>query len=169
MIGHHFLAQVYLRTLLNQINNDLRSTSMSSSPSNWFAIHALISLGNLLSDVDQAAPTHVIKALAQYLQDWRNKLPPELNWDGDATLCSSPETYPETIYVSLDGDGFSYNMLDPMLILTASLQTRYKYALFLIYRPYIYKALHTPDAMTQEDLIGCEKALHVSLLFKMGM
>lgn len=55
-------------------------------------------------------------------------------------------------------------MLDPQLILTASLQTRYKFAEYLIYRPYIYKALHTPELVTHDDLIGCDKALHVRLL-----
>jgi hypothetical protein len=53
-------------------------------------------------------------------------------------------------------------MLDPNLILTASLQTRYKFALYLIYRPYIYKALHTPELVTKDDLEGCAKALYVS-------
>lgn len=37
--------------------------------------------------------------------------------------------------------------------------------MYLIYRPYIYKALHEPDAVTTEDLEGCKAALLVCSIY----
>jgi hypothetical protein len=105
----------------------------------------------------------VISELAKQLYDWRDALPPHMRWEDDATLGSSQESLAHTP-VELEADGLSYQMLDPRLILTANLQTRYKFALYLIHRPYIYKALHTPDQVTAEDLKGCAMALRVSPL-----
>lgn len=58
-----------------------------------------------------------------------------------------------------------YNVLDPVSVLNSTLQTRYKFATYLIYRPYIYKALHEPDTVTTEDLQGCKTALLVCFIY----
>ena len=44
-------------------------------------------------------------------------------------------------------------------ILTAQLRTRYYYARYLLYRPYVYKALHHPKQMSAEDDDYCAVAL----------
>jgi len=57
----------------------------------------------------------------------------------------------------------SPTLQDAKIILTASLRTRYKYAQYLIWRPYIYKVLHFPDTGAEEDLQGCREAFKVSI------
>jgi hypothetical protein len=44
-------------------------------------------------------------------------------------------------------------------MLTAQLRTRYYYARYLLYRPYVYKALHHPKQMSTEDGEYCAAAL----------
>ena len=44
----------------------------------------------------------------------------------------------------------------------AVLRTRYYYAKYVVYRPFVYKALHFPEQMTQEDAQGVAECLRVS-------
>jgi hypothetical protein len=43
----------------------------------------------------------------------------------------------------------------------ALLRTRFYYAKYIVYRPLVYKALHFPDQMTQEDAEGAAECLRV--------
>jgi hypothetical protein len=43
----------------------------------------------------------------------------------------------------------------------ALLRTRYYYAKYMVYRPFIYKALHFPEQMTQVDAEGVAECLRV--------
>ena len=47
-------------------------------------------------------------------------------------------------------------------IQVAVLRTRYYYAKYVVYRPFVYKALHFPEQMTQEDAQGVAECLRVS-------
>ena len=40
--------------------------------------------------------------------------------------------------------------------------TRYYCAKYMVYRPFVYKALHFPEQMTQEDAEGVAECLRVS-------
>src|ERR1700709_1999217 len=44
-------------------------------------------------------------------------------------------------------------------IQVALLRTRFYYAKYMVYRPFVYKALHFPDQMTQEDAEGAAECL----------
>jgi hypothetical protein len=46
-------------------------------------------------------------------------------------------------------------------IQVALLRTRYYQAKYMIYRPFVYKALHFPEQMTQEDAEGAAECLRV--------
>lgn len=92
------------------------------------------------------------------MQRWREHLPPALQWT-ESTALEIPSEQIESSAIVLKADGIVYKMISVDLILTASLQTRYRYAEYLIWRPYIYKALHSEDSVTGYDLTGCEKAI----------
>lgn len=47
-------------------------------------------------------------------------------------------------------------------IQVALLRTRFYYAKYMIYRPFVYKALHFPEQMTQEDAQGAAECLMVT-------
>jgi hypothetical protein len=61
------------------------------------------------------------------------------------------------------GDQLMSPILDMKMVLHASLRTRYKYALYLLWRPYLYKVLHFPDSSTNEDLQCCIEAFKVMI------
>ncbi len=56
--------------------------------------------------------------------------------------------------------GAKTSHISSKMILNATLQTRYKYAEYLIWRPYIYRALEAPAEITRHD-IECYKAYKV--------
>ncbi len=51
----------------------------------------------------------------------------------------------------------------------ALLRTRYYHCKYLIYRPFIYKALHYPEQMTQADAEGVAECLKASLKWPVAM
>ncbi|KAG0650909.1 hypothetical protein D0Z07_2544 [Hyphodiscus hymeniophilus] len=122
-----------------------------------------------------------IKHLAGQLSQWRRMLPANLQWPED-----DPTSFPTPQQV-----GGSDRALDPTLspqqqyrsplfttdldkephkypyaydIHVALLRTRYYYAKYMVYRPFVYKALHFPGEMTQDDAEGVAECLRVSLL-----
>jgi len=51
----------------------------------------------------------------------------------------------------------------------ALLRSRYYYTKFLVHRPFIYKALHYPDAVTHDDAVGAAECLKASLKWPIAM
>ncbi|KAK3330785.1 hypothetical protein B0H66DRAFT_74729 [Apodospora peruviana] len=54
-------------------------------------------------------------------------------------------------------------------IQVALLRSRYYYTKYLIHRPFIYKALHAPDAMTHDDAAGAAECLKSCLKWPLAM
>lgn len=54
-------------------------------------------------------------------------------------------------------------------IQVALLRSRYYYTKYLIHRPFLYKALHHPDAMTHEDAVGVAECLKAMLKWPVAM
>lgn len=54
-------------------------------------------------------------------------------------------------------------------IQVALLRTRYYYNKYVLHRPFIYKALHHPDAMTTEDAAGAAACLRAALKWPVTM
>ena len=169
-IEYHFLAQITLRALLNRIHTSLRFFSKPASSIVWTAQRELnesYAENPFLPDAaNETPPTKLISELSRQLQAWRQHLPPALNWDDDdlqhgAERATSPTAWQPT---GLE-EPAEFNLLDSKTVLNASLRTRYTYAQYLMWRPYIYKALHFPNAITEEDLQGCREAFKVSVLW----
>lgn len=136
------------------------------------------------SDEFRGPSAQSLNQLAAQLTQWRGMLPRELQWKED-----DPASFPSIQPV----DAGPYNQaVDPSLspqqahsgaplfttdlsvepvhypyvydIQVALLRTRYYYAKYMVYRPFIYKALHFPELMTQEDAQGVAECLRVSSL-----
>lgn len=126
-----------------------------------------------------------LKQLASRLAQWRIILPPELQWpEDDPTSFPSPQ--PSSPYnqmldprlspqqqsrlapqrslftTDLDNEPAHYPYLYDIHV--ALLRTRYYYAKYMVYRPFVYKALHFPELMTTDDIDGAAECLRVSLL-----
>ncbi|KAK0632583.1 hypothetical protein B0T14DRAFT_418504 [Immersiella caudata] len=54
-------------------------------------------------------------------------------------------------------------------IQVALLRSRYYYTKYLVHRPFIYKALHFPDAMTHDDALGAAECLKACLKWPVAM
>jgi hypothetical protein len=101
--------------------------------------------------------------LSRQLNAWREHLPPSLNWNDD--MERDIATHPTTAaapQLTMLRDQSAPAVLDNSVVLNASLRTRYKYAQYLIWRPYIYRVLHLPNSSTDEDIQGCTMAFKVS-------
>ncbi|KAK4195763.1 hypothetical protein QBC40DRAFT_15984 [Triangularia verruculosa] len=54
-------------------------------------------------------------------------------------------------------------------IQVALLRSRYYYTKYLVHRPFLYKALHYPDSVTQDDALGAAECLKASLKWPVAM
>jgi hypothetical protein len=51
----------------------------------------------------------------------------------------------------------------------ALLRSRYYYTKYLVHRPFLYKALHYPDAMNHDDALGAAECLKTCLKWPIAM
>lgn len=125
------------------------------------------------SDEYGGPPVHVIRELARQLDSWRSLLPRPLQWE-DSNKFDFPSTDPnsrrpnEHLFSFDQGAvpiGHKYN-LD---VVTAQLRTRFYYARFMMYRPFVYKALHFPELMTADDAGCCSLAIKSACLWSISM
>ena len=133
-------------------------------------------------------PVTVLKILAASLKQWLDMLPLELKWlEDDPT--SMPQKFiagpcDQIVATTRNAERqasdhlqmFSTNLeYEPMHhvyvydIQTALLRTRYYYAKYMVHRPFVYKALHFPDQMTEEDNQGAATCLKACLRWPIYM
>lgn len=123
-----------------------------------------------------------LNQLASSLTQWRGMLPREIQWAEDDPAAfpapQPPGSYNQPLdpnlaqqqqaqsgipLFSADLDNEPVHYAYAFDIQVALLRTRYYYAKHMVYRPFIYKALHFPEQMTQEDAQGAAECLRVSL------
>jgi hypothetical protein len=102
------------------------------------------------------------------LDRWRTHLPPAIAWDDDQSVEPAEDIPPLNFNEATDKEAVAKSrkgaIEDFRIVLDAALRTRYKYAEYLIWRPYIFRALHFPTDVTKYDYDCCRKAFKVSLL-----
>ncbi|KAF2144101.1 uncharacterized protein K452DRAFT_285324 [Aplosporella prunicola CBS 121167] len=134
----HFLAIIALRRLVTRVHKTIfeATNSTAESPEGY-----------------GGPPTHVIDELARQLDSWRSMLPPDLQWADEP-----PEARFQYVQrsVATDGQSSAVFMEHGLGMLNAQLRSRYYYTRFMIYRPFVFKALHFPELMTDKDsrLVG---------------
>lgn len=132
---------------------------------------------------------HSLKQLCSQLDQWRALLPRSLSWPDDdptafPTIVGPPSSqasraYSQTLDPSLssqDSPLFSADLMreptqHPYVyeIQVALLRTRYLYARYMVHRPFIYKALHHPESMTQTDAEGAAECLRCMLRWPLSL
>ncbi|POS71113.1 hypothetical protein DHEL01_v210494 [Diaporthe helianthi] len=183
----HFASQIVLRRLSADFNNVLSGVSNSPASS--------MSSSSSPAPVIPGA----IKPLVMQLDQWRELLPLHLRWVGrdhgtflppghdiygtsvfqGATPVTAPSpalpnaTPPVTAVtaVTFTPDLNSHPRAYPyaMDIQVALLRTRYYTTRLLLYRPFLYKALHHPDQMNNEDADGVANCLNTCLMWPIIM
>ncbi|ROT39814.1 hypothetical protein SODALDRAFT_274260 [Sodiomyces alkalinus F11] len=168
----HFASQIVLRRLCVGFHNTLQN---AIGPTTTVNITSLPSPEQTSEPVSRSSSVLVtVKQLAHQLEQWRGMLPEYLRWDDTrATAFSAP--VPD-LFSPAPGmyppppihDMFTPDLSRPPVphpyatdIQVALLRTRYYYTKYLIYRPFVYKALHHANMIDTEDAKGvaeCFKA-----------
>ncbi|KAG9242385.1 hypothetical protein BJ878DRAFT_535930 [Calycina marina] len=168
----YFASQLALRRLCATIHHTLTAHPASST------------------DATKVIPSHdKLKLLASQLGEWRSILPAKLQWDED-----QPESFPVLQRQAMDK---FMKQVDPNLtpqtghgdrnlftadlnaqyidypyvydIQVALLRTRYYYAKYMVYRPYVYKALHFPNLIQEEDAQGVAECLRCCIKWPLAL
>jgi hypothetical protein len=160
----YYASQVALWRLCTNLNNNINDSMTNTTSSN--------------DDFRGATPSS-LKQLASQLTQWRGMLPRDLQWAEDdpasfptpqpmtlggydprpdPNLSPSQENFGLPLFTTdLDSEPVHYPYAYDMQV--ALLRTRYYYAKYMVYRPFVYKALHFPEQMTQEDAEGFAECL----------
>lgn len=164
----HWASQIALRRFCANIHQNINDSMGGELPPG--------------TNEDFNGPTAgTLNTLAQQLDSWRSMLPWALQWP-ENDPCANPPLNEHTPVVgrgehayhgaqygaqnqyqrsffSTDvvSDSSRYPFVYSMQV--ALLRTRYLYARYMIYRPFIYKALHFPEQMTQDDALGVAECL----------
>lgn len=126
-----------------------------------------------------------MKQMAAQLDQWRGLLPVYLRWEeenpgafsGSAEdLYDDQSMYPPPVpdlhtnfmfTADLDNTPMSYPYSAD--VQAASLRARYYYVKYIIYRPFIFKALHHPEHVTRDDAEGIAECLKAMLKWPITM
>lgn len=161
-----FALHMFCRLVLYQSSVDSNS-AMSSGTTN-----------TPISSSSPGGPTaDNLRQMADQLAQWRGMLPSELQWNENDPASypsatpvqnrkldpspSSPNrpSGPPMFTADLDDDPAPYKYAYDIQV--ALLRTRYYYAKYMVHRPFVYKALHFPEQMTQADAEGAAECLKV--------
>ncbi|KAI2616983.1 hypothetical protein GGS26DRAFT_603302 [Hypomontagnella submonticulosa] len=166
----HFASQIVLRRLSVEFHTTLTN---AFGPTN-LPIETTISSAAVM-----------MKQMAAQLDQWRGMLPIYLRWEGENPgafsdppdeLYDDQSMYPSPIPDLHTDSMFSADLDSPPVsypyavdVQAASLRTRYYYVKYLIYRPFIFKALHNPDQVTRDDAEGIVECLKAMLKWPITM
>ncbi|KAF2086496.1 hypothetical protein K490DRAFT_44350 [Saccharata proteae CBS 121410] len=158
-----FLATIALRRLVTRVHNTIFEGDTAESQKGY-----------------TGPPTSVIRELARQLESWRSMLPPELQWSEQPANARLVYAFEQQGGGDLPHDAFgqaSFGNDGPIpddyrfgLDLTvAQLRSRYYYAKFMIYRPFVFKALHFPELLTEEDRSLVALCINSALMWPIAM
>jgi len=153
---YSFLGMIAIRRLIDRVHEAIYDASDSETQDN---------LG--------VPSIPVVHELTRQLDAWRAGLPQTLQWDD----------LDRTSYVSYDAEGsrprtvtFVVHKNDKAVIeaynadiVVAQLRCRFYYCRLMLYRPFLFKALHYPDQVTSEEAACAAECLRSCLLWPVCM
>ena len=108
----------------------------------------------------------LVHELSRQLEEWRSLLPNQLQWTDDMNEekpnASGQYSADPPLFVTDTADRSSARPVRNADTLIAALRSRYLYVRFMIYLPYIYKVLSSPQLAKDEDIENCIICLRVS-------
>jgi len=110
--------------------------------------------------------------LARQLEVWRDLLPERLQWQDDEKLRFAvwdAQGNSRQVSFAEKAEGMPREYSMSVDILTAQLRSRYYYARFMIYRPFVFKCLHFDEITSQEDREGAAMCLNSALLWPIAL
>lgn len=152
----------------------MNETNLSSKVSKQGANSASTNAFSLLSAAG-------VRQLASQLIQWRGLLPSAIQWPEDDPTSfpglqnveqqpgnidpnlTSQSSNPALFTTNLDKEPTRYPYAYDIQV--AILRTRYYYAKYMAYRPFVYKVLHFPELITREDAHNVAECLCVCAPF----
>ena len=120
-------------------------------------------------DAYRCPPIHVIRELSRQVESWRALPPVPLQWLDD-DIYSIAEAEPQAIERSLGGTDFDEVVTESGRdVLITELRSRFYYARYILYRPFVFKALHFPQLMMIHDEDYCAFAIRDACLCPVTM
>ncbi|KAI1807632.1 hypothetical protein F4811DRAFT_446564 [Daldinia bambusicola] len=166
----HFASQIVLRRLSVEFHTTLTNAFGPTNTPN---------------EASMPPTTVMMKQMAEQLDQWRGLLPVYLRWEEEnpgafsnpaEEMYGEHSMYPPPVPDLHTNFMFSADLDTPPAsypyavdIQTASLRTRYYYVKYLIYRPFIFKALHHPEQVTRDDADGVVECLKAMLKWPITM
>lgn len=115
----------------------------------------------------------MISELSRQLDSWRALLPGPLRWlDNDRFNYPDRETVSQHLaepLFSTDKGTLPIRYENSLDVLTAELRTRFYYARYMLYRPFVYKVLHFPELVSVDDVSCCVLAVQAACLWPVFM
>lgn len=180
--GYHFLAMITLHLLTSRVHREIhaceRNTAcaeplvQSKMATNTHDNPTTFASGVEISDYYGGPPMALVLELVSQLDSWRALLPRLLQWSENDVMdfAASNPTGRRLSAPLFSGRGLTTaNHMCDLDIAAAQLRTRFYYARFMVYRPFIYKALHFPDLMTAEDCQCCALAIKSVCLWPLAL
>lgn len=114
-----------------------------------------------------------VRELARRLDSWRSLLPHSLQWL-DNEMLDFPSANvgvrrPAEPMFAIDQGSIPIRHRYNLDIITAHLRSRFYFARHLLYRPFVYKALHFSELLTREDVECASLALRSALMWPVLM
>ncbi|KAH9845066.1 GAL4-like Zn(II)2Cys6 (or C6 zinc) binuclear cluster DNA-binding domain [Teratosphaeria destructans] len=183
----HFLAMIALRRLISRTHTVIHECERAASNAeplwrtagrNGSQAHTPLtaaSPGRTETTTNDygGPPVAVIREMVRQLDSWRALLPRPLQWS-DADRFGFPSRDPlsrqpnEPLF-SIDQGPVPIGHRCNLDVVSAQLRTRFYYARFMMYRPFIYKALHFPELMTPDDCNCCALAIKSACMWPLAM
>ena len=175
--AYHLSAMTALGRLIRRASDVIHEYEPLSHDVTWRAKEPLAfgngAPGEWLSKPNsrERFPIGVSRALVDELHDWRQTLPPKLQWSDDRKF-DFPEIGSSTAHNSifnLARNAEPHEIDHNVDVVVAHLRTCYYQASFLLYRPFIYKAIHQPELMTPLDRKCCAYAVQTACYWPLSL
>jgi hypothetical protein len=155
-------SEILLHRLCAGFHSTLMSTFASGTP-------AFASPGTGVSSPGpgEMQQHSVCKQLAMQLDQWRSMLPEQLQWQDERPLLFSDTNAFALFTVAMGSQATGYPSTADMQV--ALFRTRFYYNRYLIYRPFVFKVLHYPSTVTNEDAEAAAKCLMAGLKWPIAM
>ncbi|KAF2836735.1 hypothetical protein M501DRAFT_1018618 [Patellaria atrata CBS 101060] len=145
-------AQITLRGSIADIENNLHQAKFSQSEN---------------ADNYNPPSSSLVLELDRQLLEWRHVLPENIQWSDDNPLAFTHKDGNAAFEIKRTADVEIFHLSADLGI--AQLRSRYKQARFMIYRPFVFKVLHYPAFITQEERRFAGVCLQHALLWPIAM
>lgn len=167
LLEYHYLAKIALTRVISRIYDAIHQSEIIPLASSRHDANNKYTDSKQSESLDdyRSPPVLIIQEMARQLALWRESLPEALKWS-DHDLLTPPENFFLGKHLATSvSQADTQNSPSNLDILNSELRTRFYYARFILYRPFIFKAIHFSQQMNSYDAEQCALALQAACLW----